>query len=193
MFSYLNGRIALVSDKYVVVDVNGVGYKVYIPERAKNSISKIGEEVKLYTHTAVNMNEGSFDIYGFTDPDDLHVFMLLTSISGVGPALANSIISSLDANAIQSAILTEDHEYLSRIPRVGRKTAQRIVLELKNKVEVLPGIDGSGFRADTEAIDALVALGYSKFQAQKALNNLPKTIKTSEEKIKEALKILGKG
>lgn len=192
MFSYLNGKVALLSDKYVVIDVNGVGYKVYIPERAKNTISKIGEEVKLYTHTVANMNEGTFDIYGFTDPDDLHVFLLLTSISGVGPSLANSLISSLDAHTIQSAILTEDYEYLSRIPRVGKKTAQRIVLELKSKVDVLPGIDGSGFQADTEAVDALVALGYSKFQAQKALNELPKDIKKSEEKIKEALKVLGK-
>ena len=102
------------------------------------------------------------------------------------------MISSLDANTIQSAILTEDHEYLSRVPRVGKKTAQRIVLELKSKIEVLPGIDNTGFKADTEAVDALVALGYSKFQAQKALNELPKTVKTSEEKIKEALKVLGK-
>jgi Holliday junction DNA helicase RuvA len=192
MFSYLNGKVALVADKYVIIDVNGVGYKVYLPERAKNSISKIGHTVKLYTHTAMNTNEGTFDVYGFTDPDDLHVFLLLTSISGVGPSLANAVISSLDAHTIQSAILTEDHEYLSRIPRVGKKTAQRIVLELKSKVEILPGIDRSGFKADTEAVDALVALGYSKFQAQKALNELPKDVKKSEEKIKGALKILGK-
>ncbi len=191
MFSYLNGKIVLISDKYVIIDINGVGYKVHIPERAKNSISKIGEEVKLYTHTTINMNEGSFDIYGFTDPDDLHIFLLLTSISGVGPSLANSVISSLDANSIQSAILTEDHEYLSRIPRVGKKTAQRIILELKNKVEILPGINDSGFKADTEAIDALVALGYSKFQAQNTLSELPKEIKKSEDKVKEALRVLG--
>lgn len=191
MFSYLNGIVTLVSDKYVVVDVNGIGYRVYIPERVKNSISEIGKNVKLFTHTVMNVNEGSFDIYGFTDPNDLHIFLLLTSVSGVGPASAGALISSLDAGTIQSAILSEDHEYLSRVPRVGKKTAQRIILELKNKVGVLPGADNSGFRADTEALDALVALGYSKFQAQKALNVLPKTIKTSEEKIKEALKILG--
>jgi len=192
MFSYLNGKVALISDKYVVIDVNGIGYKVYLPERAKSGISKIGDMVKLYTHTAINTNEGTFDIYGFMNPDDLHIFMLLISISGVGPSLANSVISSLDAHTIQSAILTEDHEYLSRVPKVGKKTAQRIVLELKSKVEILPGIDGSGFQADTEAIDALVALGYSKFQAQKALSELPKEIKKSENKIREALKVLGK-
>ncbi len=192
MFAYLNGKVVLISDKYVVIDVNGVGYKVYLPERAKNSISKIGDMVKLYTHTVMNTNEGTFDVYGFIDPDDLHIFLLLTSISGVGPSLANSVISSLDSHTIQSAILAEDHEYLSRIPRVGKKTAQRIILELKNKVEVLPGIDGSGFQADTEAVDALVSLGYSKFQAQKALNELPKGIEKSEDKIKEVLRTLGK-
>ena len=122
MFAYLNGKVVLISDKYVVIDVNDVGYKVYLPERAKNSISKIGDMVKLYTHTVMNTNEGTFDVYGFIDPDDLHIFLLLTSISGVGPSLANSVISSLDSHTIQSAILAEDHVYLSRIPRVGNKT-----------------------------------------------------------------------
>lgn len=193
MFSFFNGKIVLATDKYVIIEVNGVGYKVYVPQRILHTISKKDDLVKLFTHTIVNMNDGTFDIYGFTNPEDLHVFLMLTSVSGVGPSLANGIISAMDAKTVQSAILSEDHDFLSTIPRVGKKTAQRIIIDLKTKVDALPGIETEKFKSDIDIIDALVGLGYTKFQAQEALGAISKKdIKTPEDRIKEALKVLGK-
>jgi len=194
MIGYLSGTVQAVSSKYVIVDVNGVGYRVTMPEKNLNSIAKIGSPVKLFTHYIVNTRDGSAELFGFMSPEELNFFNLLTSISGIGPKTAQSILAAADLQQLQLGIIRGDDGYLTKVAGVGPKTAQRLVLELKNKVMTTDlGARTSGeMGAESEAIDALVSLGYSQYQARDVLKQLPDKSKTTEEKVKEALRMLGK-
>lgn len=193
MIGYISGTIQAISGKYAIVDVNGVGYRVTMPAKNLNSIAKIGSQVKLFTHYRTNPRDGSVELYGFESPEELNFFELLTSVSGIGPKSAQAILSSADLQSLQIGIVRGDDAYLRKVAGLGEKTAQRLVLELKNRIMKadlgVAALSGAG--TDAEAIDALVALGYSQYQARDALKQVGKTGKT-EEKIKEALKLLGK-
>lgn len=191
MIGYLCGTVQTVTDKYVIVDVNGVGYRVTMPEKSRESIAKIGSQVKLFTHYNLNPRDGSVELYGFQTPEELNFFELLTSVSGIGPKSAQAIISSADLQSLQIGIIKGDDEYLRKISGMGPKTAQRLILELKSKVMASGVTAGMELGAESEAIDALVTLGYSQYQARDALKEVPKSVSKSEDKIKEALRILG--
>lgn len=192
MIGYISGKVQAVTSKYVIVDVNGVGYRVTIPEKSRSSVAKIGLDVKLYTHFAMNPRGGSIELYGFSSPEELNFFELLTSVSGIGPKSAQAILSSADLQSLQIGIVRGDDEYLRKVSGMGPKTAQRLVLELKSKIMTADiGAEmGGDLGSESEAIDALVALGYSQYQARDVLKNIDKSGNT-EDKIKEALKILG--
>ena len=193
MIGYINGTIQAISGKYAIVDVHGVGYRVTMPAKNLNSIAKIGEQVKLFTHYQTNPRDGSVELYGFTTPEELNFFELLTSVSGVGPKSAQAILASADLQSLQIGIIRGDDNYLRKVAGLGEKTAARLVLELKNKIMSADlGVQAAGAGSDGEAIDALVTLGYSQYQARDVLKQVAKTANTAEEKIKEALKLLGK-
>lgn len=194
MISFLDGTIEAVFEGGVILNANGVGYRVILPERVHGSLSKVGGKVKLFIHTNFNTREGNFDLYGFEKPEELAFFKLLLTVSGIGPRSAQSLLSSVDLATLQLAIIKGDHEYLRKISGIGPKTSQRIILELKNKLlekDLGVGQDRD-FASEGEAIDALVTLGYSAYNAREALKEVSADAKTSEGKIKEALKILGK-
>ena len=191
MISYLCGTVQAVTDKYIIVDVNGVGYRITMPEKSRKSIAKIGSQVKLFTHYNLNPRDGSVELYGFQTPEELNFFELLTSVSGIGPKSAQAIISSADLQSLQIGIIKGDDEYLRKISGMGPKTAQRLILELKTKIMTSGAVTGTELGPESEAMDALVALGYSQYQARDAVRQVSDRVKTSEEKIKEALKILG--
>ncbi len=193
MIGYISGIVQAISGKYVIIDVNGVGYRVTMPEKSMKSIAKIGEEVKVFTHYQTNTRDGSVELYGFGTPEELNFFELLTSVSGVGPKSAQAILASSDLQTLQIGIIRGDGDYLRKISGIGEKTAHRLVLELKNKILTadLGVMVGSDASSDSDAIDALVTLGYSQFQARDALKSVGKNFKTSEDKIKEALRLLG--
>lgn len=193
MIAFIQGTIQAISGKYAIVDVNGVGYRVTMPTKNLNSIAKIGEQVKLYTHYQTNPRDGSVELYGFGSPEELNFFELLTTVSGIGPKSAQAILASADLQTLQIGIVRGDGDYLRKVTGLGEKTAHRLVLELKNKIMTADlGIKaGSDVGTDGEAIDALVTLGYSQYQARDVLKHVGKTAKTSEEKIKEALRLLG--
>ncbi len=193
MIAFINGTIQAVSSKYAIVDVNGVGYRVTMSSKNLNSIAKIGEAVKLFTHYQTNSRDGSVELYGFTTPEELNFFELLTTVSGIGPKSAQTILSAADLQTLQIGIVRGDGDYLRKVTGLGEKTAHRLVLELKTKIMTADlGVKaGSDIGTDGEAIDALVTLGYSQFQARDALKQVSDTTKTSEEKIKEALRLLG--
>ena len=193
MIAFINGTIQAISGKYAIVDVNGVGYRVTMPAKNLNSIAKIGEQVKLFTHYQTNPRDGSVELYGFTTPEELNFFELLTTVSGIGPKSAQAILASTDLQSLQIGIVRGDGDYLHKVTGIGEKTAHRLVLELKNKIMTADlGVEaGSGAGTDGEAIDALMTLGYSQFQARDAIKHVGESAKTSEEKIKEALKLLG--
>ncbi len=191
MISYLKGKIIQKGHKSVVVlTSSGVGYKVFVTEAGLRSANK-GDEVSFFVHLAVK--EDSFELYGFKTQEELELFELLIGISGVGPKVGLSIVSLDAPEKISSVILNEDAKYITQVSGIGLKTAQKIVIELKDKIAKLsfePENSGGGF--DSEVIDALVALGYSPKDAREATKHISKDIKNTEDKVKEALRFLGK-
>lgn len=193
MIGYISGTVEAISGRYIIVDVNGVGYRVTIPEKNRESIAKPGLVVKLFTHYSMNPRDGNIELYGFATPEELNFFELLTTISGIGPKSAQAILSSADLQQLQLGIMKGDDIYLSKVAGIGPKTAQRLVLELKNKIlNVDLGDDANReLGSDAETVEALVALGYSQYQARDAIKAVSANLKTTEDKIKEALKFLG--
>ena len=194
MLSYLSGTVVAVSPKRLIIEANGVGYSVVLPAKIHTTLSKIGEPVKLFIYSHFNDREGTFSHFGFLRPEELAFFELLLTVSGVGPRSAQEILSEVDLATLQLAILKGDAEYLRKVSGAGPKTSQRIILELKNKLlEKDFGVSSEhDFTSANEAIDALVALGYSAYQAKEVLHEISPEAKTSEDKIRAALQLLAK-
>jgi len=188
MIGYIEGKIEYSTDRYVLVDVNGVGYKIYISANIFKKLPKIGEKVKLYTH--LHVREDIMDLYGFLDKKDLEFFEMLISISGIGPKGATNILNVASVDTLKKAIANEESSILTKVSGIGKKTAEKIILELKNKVsgEYLDEKYGAG----GDAIDALIGLGYRLQEAREALKKVPESAKEVGEKVKQALKLLAK-
>jgi len=188
MIGFIEGKIESSNDKYVIVDVNGIGYKIYISTNIFKKLPKVGENVKLYTH--LHVREDIMDLYGFLDKKELEFFELLISISGIGPKGATNILNVASIDTLKKAIANEESSILTKVSGIGKKTAEKIILELKNKVsrEYLD----EKYGADGEAIDALTSLGYKLHEAREALKKVPESIKDVGDKVKAALKLLGK-
>jgi Holliday junction DNA helicase RuvA len=186
MISYLNGKIILKRDKFIILEVNNIGYKVFLSRQTLLKLPEIGGTIKLFIYQ--NVKEEALDLYGFLTYEELEFFETLMDIRGVGPksALDISALGSLDK--IKDRILKQDEKIFEGIPGIGPKKAMTIILELTGKIKMLGQKKGS---AD-EAEGALMQLGFSKQQAKNALSRVPGNIKNSEERIKLALKNLGK-
>ena len=193
MISFLEGNVVHIGEKHLVLDVNGVGYRVHIPDKIQKSIANKGEKIKLFTRLNLNVRDGSFDIYGFENPGDLGFFDLLTSVKGIGSKMAMQVLSVADIDGIRAAIARSDEDYLHKVAGIGVKTAQRLIVELRTKIDHIDLKDykDSHMSSDAEAIEALLALGYSRYQAQSAVKQIDQKDQIVEDKVKEALKILG--
>src|SRR3989344_8820552 len=134
MIGYLSGKLQAVNAKYVIINVQGVGYRVVIPEKMHSIVANIGQNIKLYTHFTMNPRDGAVELFGFATPEELAFFELLTSISGIGPKSAQAILSKADLQPLQLAIIQGDETYLHKVAGLGPKTAQRLILELKEKI-----------------------------------------------------------
>ena len=193
MISYLWGSIKHKSaipkkDNFVVIDVGGVGYKVYVLDRFINNFST-GQEIEVFVYTQVA--EGVLDLYGFATNEELNFFEILISISGVGPKSALNILQKAKIDDLRGAANIGNADVLSKVSGLGLKTAQKIVAGLKDKIGGLEvGKTGAWSDQFGEALEALLSLGYPASQAREALSHT-KAVETGE-KIKEALKILGK-
>jgi len=185
MISYLEGKIILKKDKFIIVEVAGIGYKVFLNRQNLLKLPEIGQPVKLFIFQKVK--EDALDLYGFLTYDELDFFEVLMGISGVGPksALDISALGSLDK--IKDKILAQDEKIFEGIPGIGAKKAMTIILELTGKINTQIKTKSS---AD-EAENALVQLGFSKQQARDALSSIPSS-KPTEERVKLALKNLGR-
>ena len=188
MIGFIEGKIEYNTDKYVLVDVNGIGYKIYISTSVFKDLPEIGNKVKLFTH--LHVREDILDLYGFLDKKDLDFFEMLISISGIGPKGAMNILSVASIETLKKAISNEDSTILTKVSGIGQKTAGKIILELKSKVSGEYSDEKGG--TDGEAIDALVSLGYRLQEAREALKKIPHEVKEVGEKIKHALKLLSK-
>jgi holliday junction DNA helicase RuvA len=189
MIAKITGKIEYFRDNYIVVDVLGVGYKIYVTEFAMGHIAG-KNEISLFTHTYVR--EDILALYGFLVIEELEMFELLISISGIGPKAAIGILSIAEPKTIRTAVISGDSSILTRVSGVGKKTAERVILELRNKITELPGEDQGTVKADSEAIEALISLGYTNAQAREALKAVPDSTKEVSERVRSALKSLGK-
>lgn len=189
MIASIRGILEAKAPDRLVVGVGGVGLRVLVPGTVVEETGDIGDSVHLLTHLQVR--EDALTLYGFSSPDQLRLFELLISVTGVGPGHALSILSIGSADAVEAAIAAENVDYFSRAPRVGKKLAARIVLELKSKVRALEGApeDGGVVLPDSDDVmGALLALGYTAGEAQAAIRGLPADPSlTTEQKVFMAL------
>ena len=200
MLHYIKGTLAIKLESGVVIEVGGLGYEISVPANSSIYLAKEGEEVIVFT--AMIVREDDISLYGFGERESLDTFRKLISVSGVGAKAALAILSAMPLNEVRQAIVTEDAKSLTRANGVGKKTAERIVLELKDKFgqmehvtlpkgEIAAETEGGGSGdSRAEAVSALIALGYTRGEAVNALAAVKETDLTVEEYIKQALKKL---
>lgn len=191
MIGFLNGKVEILKRPFIIVNVNGVGYKVLLSENFYSKLA-IGDNVKIFTYTYVR--EDSLELFGFLEIDDLNLFESLISVSGIGPKTALNIFSFGERKEIIEAILKGDVTFFTSVPRLGTKNAQRIIIELKSKMGSNETLDLSGndLKENQEVIDALKNFGFSVKEAANALREIKTPGLSAEEKIRIALKNLGK-
>lgn len=200
MISYIRGELADVQEDKVIVDVAGVGYGVYMTSKAMAKLPTVGCEVKV--HTYLNVREDAMQLFGFLNKDDLSVFRLLLGVSGIGPKGALGVLSALSADELRFAVMASDVKAISSAPGIGKKTAEKLIIELKDKLKVEDLLQhasemadgdqvadvGEG-KAESETVAALTALGYGSTEALKAVRAVPgKESMGVEELLKAALK-----
>ena len=190
MIASLQGVVQDISSRSLTLSVGGVGYEVFCPDVVLGGAQQ-GKEVKLYTHHHVR--ENAEELYGFTKKEERAMFEVLLGVSGIGPKAALTIMNAAPTTTLQQAIVEQDASVLTKVSGIGSKKAQKIIIELKDKfADVLIAVPGS-VSIEAEVVEALESIGYSRAQAQKILRELPSDMETAEEKIREALKLLGKG
>jgi len=189
MIARLAGTVVSIGKDSVVVDVGGVGFRVFVPRSLLQDQGDMGHEVALFTHLHVRENE--LALYGFESEDDLELFRLLQTVSGIGPRAALSILSALPSNQLRTAIAQGDEAALAGVKGIGQKTAKKLVLDLRDKMEAVEGAAPSPFPSisveDVDLIAALTGLGYSVAEAQDAIRHLPREPLPFEEKVRLAL------
>lgn len=189
MISSLRGTLLRTTAEYVIVEVGGVGFKVFVPTSTLATLGSSGDRITLHTH--LHIREDNLSLFGFSTEEELSTFELLIGVSGVGPKVALAVLSASSTDSLRMAIATGNAEMLRRIPGVGAKTAGRIILELKGKIDTtaLSPREADGFVGDAEVYSGLVNLGYSPAEAQAAVRSLPPDGgSTIEERIVAALR-----
>lgn len=187
MIGMLKGKVVTTIDSSLIIDVGGVGYKVTVP---KNLHHNVKEDIVVYTHTHVR--EDLLELYGFASLEDLKLFELLISVSGVGCKSAIGIFSLGKRGEIIKAIQTADAAFFTSVPRLGKKNSQKIIIELKNKLGGTEDLVLSENEADTDILDALQSFGFTEYEASSALRKIDDDTLTTPQKIKAALKHLGR-
>jgi Holliday junction DNA helicase RuvA len=189
MIAHLKGTLLSSNLRYIVLDVNGVGYKVFTTNETLEVATRNPSEVSLWTYLAVR--ENALDLYGFATQEEIEFFELLNTISGIGPKSALSILSAAGLETLKSAIASGNASHLTKIAGIGRKNAEKIVLELHGKLSAVSEADGQNLQTGSDAIEALQSLGYSQKEARDAIKKVPKELTATNEIVKHALKILG--
>ena len=186
MIGSIKGKIILRTEKFVIVETNGVGYKINVSPNVLSKAKKLGDDLFLFVHT--HIREDAFDLYGFLERPELEFFEMLLNVSGIGPRSALAILGIASIETLKKAISTSDTSYLTKISGIGKKTAERIVIELRDKMGEAK--EGSSLQGELDALEALKSLGYSQNEAREALKKVPSDLSTNE-RIRHGLKILG--
>lgn len=201
MISYIRGELAAVEEQKAIVDVGGVGYGVYMPGQSLAKLPQPGNEVKI--HTYLNVREDAMQLFGFLTREDLEIFRLVIGVSGIGPKGGLSLLSSLSADEVRFAVLAGDAKTIASAPGIGKKTAEKLIIELKDKMDIeemlnrvsdTPDVPEDSGTADSsmqsEAVQALTALGYSSAESLRAVKKAAPACGNVEDLLKEALKYL---
>ncbi len=198
MISYIRGELVDIQEDKIIVDVGGVGYGIYMPRQAITRLPAAGREVKI--HTYLNVREDAMQLFGFLSKDDLEVFKLVIGVSGIGPKGGLSILSGMSPDELRFAVISNDTKAISKTPGIGKKTAEKLIIELKDKLsmeDVLErGKDSLEYSQEmsesvgvqAEAVQALVALGYGSTEALRAVKSVIADGMTVEEVLKLSLK-----
>lgn len=202
MISFIKGELTEIFDNTIVIEANGIGYNINVPASIFSSIPPVGENFKVYTYLQVR--EDAMNLFGFLTRDDLNIFKMLINVNGIGPKGALAILSTITPDELRFAVLSDDVKMISSAPGIGTKTAQKAIIELKDKIKLEETFekaiasgskngadDTSVLLAKNEAIEALVALGYGSSEAMRAVKQVEAAdTKDSETILKEALKKL---
>ncbi len=192
MIATLHGKLQSRTDDSLIINVGGVGFRVRIPSSALANLGAVGSDVMLLTH--LHVREDDLSLYGFATEEELRLFETLLTVSGIGPKVALGVLSSASADTLRVAIAQGNLDVLTAIPGIGKKTAQRLVLELKGKIDV-SGLSEVGELSplDEDVMNALINLGYSAAEATRAARAVPSSAQTVEERVRTALQYLGGG
>ena len=197
MFAYIKGKLEIKANDYIVIDVMGIGYKIYMSPSAIDTLGEIGQTIKVHTH--YHVREDNISLYGFKTLEELRMFELLITTSGIGAKSAITILSNITPSSFALAIISNDTSKLVKIPGIGAKTAARIVLELKDKLKQTEQIEGEAIDIKNtiednskveEAKSALQVLGYNSKEIMKVFEKIEISSLSVEEIIKNALKLL---
>jgi Holliday junction DNA helicase RuvA len=201
MIANVEGRLSAVEKDAIVVQIGGIGFRVHVPKGllaqcGPGGGTSVGSTLSLYTH--LHVREDELTLYGCATDDELRLFELLLGVSGIGPKVGLALLSTLSADEVRVAIASEQADVLSRVPGIGKKTAQRIILDLRDKVQVpgdvalsQPGAASEMLAEDEDVIGALTMLGYSVVEAQAALQRVPVDVRGVEERLRAALAYFG--
>ena len=188
MIAFIQGDIIHKGDNFVVILTNNIGYKVFLLERLREIWTE-GQEAKLWIHHA--QNDSGVSLYGFESHHELFFFELLITVSGIGPKTALNILNAASADLIQQAVVENNTEHLTKISGIGKKNAEKIVLELRDKITNTTTSGTKIQSKDGDVVDALLTLGYSQKEARDIIQHIPADIEGTENRIREALKHLG--
>lgn len=190
MIAHIRGKIIEKNAKFLVLEANNVGYLVFASTSTLSNSPNIGSELSLWTYLAVR--ENALDLYGFETIDEKNFFELLIGISGIGPKNALSILSIAPMETLKKAIATGDMSYMTKVSGIGKKTAEKIIVELRDKLASLGHKDEDGaLSGEADVMMALMSLGYSQNESRNAIKEIDQSLSTND-KIKQALKILGR-
>lgn len=193
MIASLRGTISHIGKADLVIEVGGVGVRVAVPKTVLENLGGVGRAIFLHTHLLVRENE--LALFGFTSEEDLSLFLVLLDVNGVGPKVALSILSTLSPELLKNAILREETGVLQRVPGIGKKTAERIMFHLRDKLDLTAAASPVSFLTDVdgEVLELLTSLGFSVVEAQSALQKLPRELKAVDERVQQALQYLDRG
>jgi holliday junction DNA helicase RuvA len=190
MIASLSGAVTFIGRDHLVINVGGVGLRVFVPRNVLEDVGGVGRRMTLQTHLVVRENDMA--LYGFSNEDDRSLFELLLGVSGVGPKVALAILSTLSPELFKSAVMREEPVVLQRVPGIGKKTADRILFQLRDRMDVATSVSGVSLVSDVDAdvIEILTGLGFSIVEAQTALQNVPRELTGVDERLQLALQPL---
>jgi Holliday junction DNA helicase RuvA len=188
MIAKLTGKISFRGNRFIILDTNGISYKIFVaPETFKKTKGRA--EFSLWTH--LHVREDALELYGFIEYAELEFFEMLIQIPGIGPKSGLGVLSVAPLDTLKKAISYGETSYLTKVSGIGRKTAEKIVLELRDKLGEFEDLGGT-LKEEQDALEALQSLGYTKQESREALKQVPETIEGASQRVKEALKIIGK-